>query len=208
MFFAQHRPVTFDPTAGSAPGGPTVAVVLAAGAGSRFEGPTHKLAAPLGDASVLHRVLMTVASAGFDEVLVITGARTLAELDPRAPTGITEIRNADWSKGQATTVQVAVEAARQRGASALVVGLGDQPGVTVSAWQDVAASQSPIAVATYQGRRANPVRLAWSVWPLLPTDGDEGARVVMRVHPELVQEVPCQGNPGDIDTVEDLDQWN
>ena len=196
----QHDHVTFDPS--------TLAVVLAAGGGRRFLGPTHKLAASLGDGTVLHRVLTAVTSAGFAQVVVITGAARLEVLDPQAPHGVHERHHADWAHGQATTVQVAVDEARQRGATAVVIGLGDQPGVPAAAWQAVARSQAPVAVATYAGRRANPVRLAAEVWDLLPREGDEGARTVMRVHPELVEEVPCQGNPGDIDTVEDLDPWN
>lgn len=192
--------MTFDPG--------TLAVVLAAGAGRRFHGREHKLAAPLADGSVLHRVLTHVDRAGFDQVVVITGARRLAELDGDAPAEVVEVHHPGWDAGQATSIQTAIAVARQRGANAVVIGLGDQPGIPTEAWRAVAASTSPIAVATYDGRRANPVRLAAEVWPLLPTDGDEGARIVMRVHPELVEEVPCQGNPGDIDTVEDLDSWN
>jgi CTP:molybdopterin cytidylyltransferase MocA len=104
-------------------------------------------------------------------------------------------------------LQVGVAEAERRGARAVVVGLADQPFVDPEAWRRVAAGTAPIAVATYEGRRRNPVRLDRSVWPLLPTSGDEGARSVLRVRPELVEEIPCPGSPADIDTLEDLASW-
>jgi molybdenum cofactor cytidylyltransferase len=109
----------------------------------------------------------------------------------------------------ATSLQVGITRARRDGHAAVVVGLGDQPLVQSEAWRRLAgASTSPLAVATYQGKRGNPVRLSSMVWPLLPTVGDEGARVVMRRRPDLVVEVPCPGRSADIDTVDDLDEWS
>src|SRR3712207_6847693 len=46
-------------------------------------------------------------------------------------------------------------------------------------------------LATYGGRQRNPVLFAREAWPLLERElsGDEGARVVLKRHPELVTEV-------------------
>ena len=185
--------------------GVTVAIVLAAGAGSRYTGPTHKLLADLDGVPVAHRAVDAARRAGIGPIVVVTGA-----IDPYSghpPRDVVVVDHPGWADGQATTLQVGLQAARRLGATAVVVGLADQPFVTADAWRAVAASRSPIAVATYSGRRRNPVRLAAEVWPLLPTTGDEGARSVFRVRPELVDEVPCAGSPADIDTWEDLAPW-
>ncbi len=184
-----------------------VAVVLAAGAGSRFQGATHKLLAPFRSTTVIDAVLDNVERAGFDHVIVVTGSADIpADLLDRP--GFHVVPNPRWAEGQATSLQVGIQAAEAFGADAVVVGLGDQPLVTTECWQRVAAGRSPITVATYDGQRGNPVRLDRSVWHMLPTDGDVGARHVLGQHPELISEVACDGSSADIDTQEDLDQWN
>lgn len=190
----------------------TVAVVLAAGAGSRFTGPTHKLLARLGrDATgsdsldtVSGRAIGAARAAGIGPVVVVVGA---IDLPADVTAGCVIVRNPNWAEGQATSVQSAVTAAREQGADAVVIGLADQPFVTPDAWRAVAAATSPIAVATYDGVRGNPVRLHESVWSLLPVSGDSGARDLIRLRPELVSEVACPGSSADIDTQEDLDSW-
>ncbi len=177
------------------------AVLLAAGAGSRFSGTTHKLLADLDGRPVLCHALDAVLAAGFDEVIVVEGA---VELSALVPVGVTLVHNPEWAQGQAGSLRLAVAAAAAAGHDAIVVGLGDQPRVTTEAWRRVAGCPSPIAVACYGTKRRNPVRLGREVWPLLPSDGDEGARTVMRARPDLVVEVACEGDPLDVDTVEDL----
>ena len=174
------------------------AVVLAAGGASRFEGG-HKL---LTDFRGRPLVSWALEAAGvLDELIVVTGA-----VEVPVPDGATVVANPAWAEGMATSLQAGIAAAGAH--DAVVVGLGDQPLIPSEAWRLVAASPSPIAVATYAGERRNPVRLAREVWSLLPTTGDEGARSVVRGRPDLVVEVPCPGDPADVDTREDLDRWS
>lgn len=184
-----------------------VAVVLAAGAGRRFAGPAPKLASRIdGDRTLAAVAVRTALDARIGPVLVVCGAVPPDALD--LPAGTTILTNPRWAEGQASSLGVAIAAARELGTEAVVVGLADQPGLTVDAWRAVAAtSGTPIAVATYRGRRGHPVRLAATVWNELPETGDEGARTVLRARPELVTEVACTGDPVDLDTVEDLAAW-
>lgn len=173
------------------------AVVLAAGAGSRFHGDTHKLLAVVNG-----RRLVDIAvdnARVLDDLIVVSGA---VPLDGA-------VHNERWREGLATSLQLAIATAGERGHDAVVVAHGDQPGIPPSAWRAVAAASTlPIAVAAYDGRRGHPVRLAAEVWPLLPTIGDEGAGPLIRQRPDLVVQVACEGDPADIDTLEDLRQWS
>ncbi len=185
--------------------GLTVALLLAAGSGSRFLGGSHKLTADLAGKPVYQWALEAALDADIGPVVLVTGPVELA-LNPTmsASTSITVMHNPQWSTGMAGSLQVGIAAARQLGAEAVVVGLADQPLVTSTAWRLLAASPSPIAVATYNDKRGNPVRLHAELWDAIPKSGDEGARSLLRIYPELVEEVSCKGSASDIDTLEDL----
>jgi molybdenum cofactor cytidylyltransferase len=189
-----------------------VIVLLAAGAGSRYDGIGHKLSAEIVEpgtgraGTVIERALASALASDVGPVVVVTGA--VADVVPeRFAASITTCHNPRWADGQITSVRAGIEAARSFGATAVVVGLADQPFIDPSAWRAVADASGPIVVATYDGRRANPVKLDTDVWDLLPATGDEGARALMRVRPDLVREVACGGSPADIDTTEDLRRW-
>ena len=182
------------------------AIVLAAGGGSRFGG--GKLLARLGGQSLVEAVLDNLREAPVDEVIVVVGAeaKKLREVCERY--GVGSVENEEWVRGQSTSVLAGLRACA---GDAAVVLLGDQPligagvvGRLVAAF----AEGAKIAVATYGGKRRNPVLFSQEVWPLLEAElaGDEGARPVLRRYPELVVEVPCDGvgDPADVDTREDL----
>lgn len=177
--------------------------VLAAGGGTRFAGDTHKLVARLGDRTVVEHAVTAAIEADVGPVVVITGSVDL----PLGGLTCTVLRNPDWSRGQATSLQAAVRAAEEQDAASLLVGLADQPFVGAESWRVVArADGGPIVVTRSGAYRGTPVRLDREVWPLLPREGDVGARRLIAERPDLVTEVVVPGDPADIDTVEDLDR--
>ncbi len=182
------------------------AIVLAAGGGSRFGG--GKLLARLGGQPIIEAVLDNLLDAPVDEVIVVVGAdaKGLREVCERY--GVRTVDNEEWELGQSTSVLAGLRAC---GGEAAVVLLGDQPFVGAEAVERLVATfteGAKVAVATYGGKRRNPVLFSQEVWPLLEAElaGDEGARSVLKQHPELVVEVPCGGvgDPTDVDTREDL----
>jgi CTP:molybdopterin cytidylyltransferase MocA len=114
----------------------TAAIVLAAGGGSRFDGPGHKLLAPLRGRPVVAWAIEAAVAADLDETIVVTGAVDLATA---VPGGVTVVANPAWADGQATSLAVAVDEAAARH-DAVVVGLGDQPFLEPEAWRTVAAA--------------------------------------------------------------------
>ncbi|MGD0081839.1 MAG: nucleotidyltransferase family protein [Acidimicrobiales bacterium] len=180
-------------------------VILAAGAGSRFQGGS-KLLAPAHGRPLVAWAIGPALEAGLDEVVVVTGAADLGDV---VPEGVTLLHNHQWELGQATSLGVALDWCQRQGHASAVIGLADMPGLTAEAWRRVAdAPGGPIVVATYRGHRGHPVRLDAQVWTLLPISGDSGARSLMSRRPELVVEVACEGIATDIDTREDLRRWN
>ncbi|HUR49278.1 MAG TPA: nucleotidyltransferase family protein [Acidimicrobiales bacterium] len=182
------------------------AVLLAAGRGSRFHGSVPKLRAESKGEPLIRWAIHAVIASGLPGPYVVTGGADLTDLLD----GATEVPNDDWTKGLATSLRAGIAAAARDGHDTVVVALADQPGISPDVWLAVASERrTPIAIATYDGVRGHPVRLAAEVWDDLPVTGEDGGRLLMREHPELVTEVPCSsGTALDIDTTEDLDQFN
>lgn len=162
------------------------AVVLAAGASSRFGAPKQRLL--LGEVVERVRAAREVA-----EVVVVLGAHEV-ETDARA------VRCADWERGPGASLRCGL-AALPAEAEAAVVALADGPDLApeavdrvVEAWR---AGGGGLYAASYGGVRGHPLVLARDRWGAVP---DEGLRVL---EPELV---PCDdlGAPGDVDVADDL----
>ncbi len=184
------------------------AVVLAAGAGSRFGG--GKLLAPLGRRTLIEATLLGLRGAPVDEIIVVVGAEGERLRKVGTSYGARVVENPAWAEGMSASVRTGLYACAPS-TRAAVVTLADQPLVGAEAVGRLVESfekGAKVAVATYGGEKRNPVLFARAVWPLLLREmsGDKGAREFLKQHQRIVMEVPCDdvANPADVDTVEDL----
>jgi CTP:molybdopterin cytidylyltransferase MocA len=161
------------------------AVVLAAGAGSRFGGPKQQLFLPA--------VLAALGQSAVEDVAVVAGAHPL-EAD--API----VECADWELGPGASLRCGLQALRENAEAAVVV-LADGPDLSskavdrlIEAWR---AGAGDVVAASYGGERGHPVVLGRMVWDRIP---DEGAKAF---EPVLV---PCDdlGPPGDVDFADEV----
>ncbi|HVN51898.1 MAG TPA: NTP transferase domain-containing protein, partial [Acidimicrobiales bacterium] len=109
-----------------------MAVVLAAGEGSRFAASGdagHKLLAELRGRPVVVWAVEAAVDAGLATTIVVEGAVALGDVLREAGLidRVTVVPNERWSEGQAGSLARGLAAADAAGAGAAVVGLGDQP---------------------------------------------------------------------------------
>lgn len=157
-----------------------VAVVLAAGAASRYGGPKQ--------VELLPDVLASLARTSVPEVVVVAGAHPLA-VDP--PVRLVDCP--DWAAGPGVSLRCGLAALGPDVTHALVV-LADGPELDPRAVERLLAHRGdgPVLAASYDGTRSHPVLLARSEWPGVP---DEGGRAL---RPALIDCSDLEA-PGDVD---------
>jgi nicotine blue oxidoreductase len=184
--------------------------VLAAGRGTRLGSPVPKPLLVLCGRPLVSWALDAPRASGLEPVLCVVGwhARAVRSV---MPAEVEVVRGRHWRRGIAHSLRAALDALEPRGGvDAVVVGLADQPLVGAEAYRRLAvahAGGARLAVATYAGRRGNPVLLDRSLWcTARALRGDVGARALMTS--ETVTDVDCTGtgSPGDVDTLEDLNR--
>jgi nicotine blue oxidoreductase len=162
------------------------AVVLAAGAATRFGSPKQRLLLP----RVLERVR---ASRSVDDLVVVLGAHSV-DVDART------VDCPDWARGLGASLRCGLATLVPETEAAVAV-LADGPDLAPAAIDRVVAAWrehgDDLVAATYGGVRLHPVVIARAAWARIP---DDGARSLP------ARLVPCDdlGAPGDIDRPEDL----
>lgn len=171
---------------GRTPDAAVSAVVLAAGAATRFGSPKQRLLLP--------HVLGRLAEAPVDDVVVVAGAY------PLEPDGARVVTCPDWELGPGASLRCGLAALPPETEAAVVV-LADGPGLApeavgrvLDAWRGTGA---PLVAAAYGGVRGHPLVVARELWGSVPVEG-------LRAFDPLL--VPCDdlGPPGDVDRPEDL----
>lgn len=171
------------------------AAVLAAGASTRMG--TCKLTRPFAGSTLLERALRAARGCAAAETVVVTGAHRDAVARSVQELGAREAFNPSWERGQSTSVRTAARFAAARGYDLLLVMVADQPYVEAAHLDALlrayATGGAHACVTQGAQRRGNPCLFDWTCFPLLEElEGDEGARSMLRAHPELaVHAVPA-----------------
>lgn len=187
---------------------PTV-IVLAAGRGSRFVSPEHKLLQPFGKSTVLGTTLEHAIETGL-QVRVVTTAAVTAEA--RRHVAQRDIVELPASTGQAGEVlgmgySIASGVAASADAGGWLVLPGDMPAVQPASLLAVAAKmpQHVVVYAQHRGRRGHPVGFSAELYSeLVQLSGDEGARRLVARYPSHGVELDDPGVLADVDTNDDL----
>ncbi|HEY0106936.1 MAG TPA: NTP transferase domain-containing protein, partial [Rhizomicrobium sp.] len=181
------------------------AIVLAAGLSSRMG--SNKLVAEVDGKPLIRRAVEAALGSGAGAVVVVTGNAGEAVRRAVAPLAPFFVENHDFSKGLSTSLKCGLRSLPDDCDGAVVL-LGDMPGVDSGLIDRLIAAFDPaedraICIATWRGKRGNPVLWARRFFPeILAIEGDVGARQLLGPYEELVCEVEA-GDDGplvDIDT--------
>jgi len=182
------------------------AIVLAAGASTRFGSP--KQLVRLAGRPLLHTVVTRAAEVTGNALIVVLGAQA-AQLAPLLKHAAgTIVVNQEWREGLAGSIRTGVAHLPAACTGAMLL-LADQPAVTADDLKRLAGtwSRQPqcIAAAMYAGIIGVPAIFPRSCFRELgELRGDTGASSLLRRNSDRVVRVPMESAAIDLDTPEDL----
>lgn len=186
-------------------------IVLAAGTGSRFGAPGHKLTQRLGSSTVLGATLRHAIASHLPVVVVTTdeladvARRHVASRDVVVLPAVGTPGPHPLGMGYS----IAAGVAARPDATGWLMLPGDMPMVQSTTLLAVAAAleHHPVTYAQHRGRRGHPVAFGAELYSELVTlSGDEGARRLVARYPAHGVEVDDPGVLIDVDTEADLER--
>lgn len=189
------------------------AVILAGGQSKRM-GTKNKLLVPINGKPMIALTAETIIASKASSVAAVTGFEHQKIQGAIKNSNIEFIHNKNFQNGISSSVVTAIKSAPED-CSAILIGLGDMPKITVSHINKLIDAYNPlegraICVPTWKGKRGNPVLWARRFFPeMLQLKGDFGAKELMGKYAELVVEVEMNDNGIviDIDTPEALEAF-
>jgi len=179
-------------------------LVLAAGGSKRLGRPKQLL--PFGPTTLLDHVLDTARACQFHQLLCVVGGGADGVRERVDLSGIEVVENQHFGEGCSSSIAAALTAVDGR-ADALVLMLGDQPGVTADAVTALVAGRgrAPLAVCAYTDGRGHPLAFARAMFgDLASLHGDKGVWKLLDRRADEVTDVAVAGPiPRDVDTWED-----
>jgi molybdenum cofactor cytidylyltransferase len=187
------------------PAEPFVAgLVLAAGGSRRLGRPKQLL--PFGGATLLDHTVATARECRFDQLIVALGGAAGDVREAVDLSGAEVVVNEDFGEGCSSSIAAAIGAVDER-AEALVLLLGDQPGVTPATVRALIAGRgdAELAVCRYDDGRGHPFAFGRPVFGELATlHGDKAVWKLLDRRGAAVREVGVTGpTPLDVDTWDD-----
>jgi molybdenum cofactor cytidylyltransferase len=151
------------------------AVILGAGRSRRMGQP--KLILPWGETTVVGQIARTLQAAGIARISVVTGAAREQVESALAGLTVETIYNPEYERSEMLASLKLGLAAQPSETQAILVVLGDQPGIEESVVRRVTMgffeTQARLVAPSYQKRRGHPWLVQRSLWEEildLPTD--------------------------------------
>ncbi|MEE4626929.1 nucleotidyltransferase family protein [Pseudomonas alliivorans] len=171
------------------------ALLLAAGRSRRFDGDKRLATLPCG--RTLLRASIENALHVFNEVWVVLREEDDTEL-LGVPLEVKVVRSPQADLGMGHSLASGIAALMPSSADAVAVLLADMPWIQPATLQSLASMANPrrIALPGHDGQRGHPVIIGRDFWPLLLNlEGDQGAKSIIKSHPERCDVLVCE-DPG------------
>jgi molybdenum cofactor cytidylyltransferase len=171
-------------------------ILLAAGQATRFG--RQKLLELWHGEPLVRKTARCFLEAGLRPIVVVV-SRDPRLADALAGLPVTTVENANPEKGISHSIAIGVGALPEKTEAALI-GVGDQPYLTVEAIEELVRAFAPgrIVVPRWGDHRGNPPVFDRRFFPeLLALSGDHGGQRVITSHPDAVTEVPLPHRLGD-----------